>query len=106
MPTLSKRDKIAKAVRVTIAENGLLPSEIFPGYGLPDDPPPNPCAEQSEGVVVCNGTDQEVISPPADGGPWRLVYRPGHGWDWENAGGGPVPPVETVPEPRPAPEGR
>ena len=34
---------------------------------------PNPCANQSAGFFICNGSDQEFVTFPAGAGPFALV---------------------------------
>lgn len=42
------------------------------------------CEGLANGIVVCLDGAVTTLVPPSSGGPWRLVYVPGVGYDWEN----------------------
>lgn len=93
------KEKRLAEVRRIVAEEGLTIKDVFPGEVTPLDPATaaNPCAEQSAGFLICNGSEQEVIAFPS-GGPWVVQVTNGV-ITFANAAG--VSAVERAPEPRP-----
>ena len=91
------KEKRLADVRRIIAEDGLTIADVFPASD-PLDPgvATNPCAQESAGFLVCNGSEQEVVAFPA-GGPWRVVVTDGV-VTFENAAGANA--VEAAPPPR------
>ena len=62
-------------VRRIVSENGLTVEDVFP-EPADSEAAVNPCENESAGLLICNGSSQEVVAFPS-GGPWVLQVTNG-----------------------------